>query len=157
MASRGSILLVDDHEATLESLSLVMEYQGFSVLRATTAARARELLRTNEVDCVVMDYRLPDDGEHPWAGGPKDLSECSYSGIFRTSQRRRGQQFRRCARRQAAESRLPAGPHFRIDCQQESQRSCLAEIAGACGRGKRKGAATKAAPFCSKPKSAQAG
>ena len=59
-----SILVVEDHPGTLQSLGLILRQAGYSPLLATNAQQALELLGSQPVDCVLMDYQLPGGGEH---------------------------------------------------------------------------------------------
>jgi CheY-like chemotaxis protein len=55
---------VEDHPGTLQSLGLILRQAGYSPLLATNAQQALELLDSQPVDCVLMDYQLPGGGEH---------------------------------------------------------------------------------------------
>ncbi len=54
------ILLIDDHEATRETIAEVLEDAGHSVTAAENEARALELLEGSAYDLVLTDLRLPD-------------------------------------------------------------------------------------------------
>jgi two-component system, chemotaxis family, CheB/CheR fusion protein len=55
------VLLVDDHDDTLEILGQVLTHQGAVVITVTRARAALEALDT--IDVVVTDYKLPgEDG-----------------------------------------------------------------------------------------------
>ncbi|HJQ22742.1 MAG TPA: ATP-binding protein [Blastocatellia bacterium] len=57
------LLLVDDDEDTLAMLSLALSQRGATVERATSAARAFELLRQSPPDVLVCDIGMPgEDG-----------------------------------------------------------------------------------------------
>jgi DNA-binding response OmpR family regulator len=53
------VLLVDDEPALLSSLTPFLTGAGFHVLAAGNADDALRLLRTNEVDSIVCDLRMP--------------------------------------------------------------------------------------------------
>jgi DNA-binding response OmpR family regulator len=54
-----SLLIVDDNDIMLLTLSRILEQHGFTVLAANSASRALELTGAEPVDLVVMDYHLP--------------------------------------------------------------------------------------------------
>lgn len=55
----GSVLVVDDNPTNLKLACDVLEFDGYYVLRATNAEEAEEVLRTSQVDVVLMDLELP--------------------------------------------------------------------------------------------------
>jgi DNA-binding response OmpR family regulator len=55
-----TVLIVEDHKVTLESLCLILERNGYQCLTAATAQDAMRLFQTNLVDLVLLDYGLPD-------------------------------------------------------------------------------------------------
>lgn len=54
-----TILCVDDHHATLLTLSLILQSQGYCCITAETAEEADRSFAENEIDLVIVDYRLP--------------------------------------------------------------------------------------------------
>jgi CheY-like chemotaxis protein len=59
-----TILFVDDEPTILAVRRLIFEAIGFSVLTAESGREALEVLRSNAVDAVVLDYLMPGmDGE----------------------------------------------------------------------------------------------
>lgn len=54
-----TVLFVDDEPSLLEARRLVFEAMGYRVLKAESGEEALELLQTNMVDVVVLDYLLP--------------------------------------------------------------------------------------------------
>jgi signal transduction histidine kinase/DNA-binding response OmpR family regulator len=54
------LLLVDDHEDTNRSLTLLLKRRGYKVQSATTVAAAVALARESEFDVLVSDMGLPD-------------------------------------------------------------------------------------------------
>jgi CheY-like chemotaxis protein len=59
-----TILFVDDEPSILTVRRLIFEVLGFSVLTAESGEEALEVLRSNAVDAVVLDYLMPGmDGE----------------------------------------------------------------------------------------------
>jgi DNA-binding NarL/FixJ family response regulator len=54
-------VIVDDHQAVLDSVAAYLESEGFDVVGlATNAADAVRLLGKLKPDVVILDYRLPD-------------------------------------------------------------------------------------------------
>jgi DNA-binding NtrC family response regulator len=60
MEARRSILLIDDHEATRDTLAEVLEDAGHQVQTAATQARALEILESRPFHLVLTDLKLPD-------------------------------------------------------------------------------------------------
>ena len=62
--SAGTILLVDDEEAILETGAAVLTRLGYTVLLAQTGADAIELYRSHlgEIDLVILDMNMPVKG-----------------------------------------------------------------------------------------------
>ena len=54
------ILLVEDNPHIMKINAEVLSLRGYEVLRAATAAEAREQLRWHAVDLIVLDIMLPD-------------------------------------------------------------------------------------------------
>ncbi|WP_167496433.1 response regulator [Desulfopila sp. IMCC35006] len=57
--SNKSILLIDDEESILTSISWVLQKNNFSVTTASDGQRAIELLRANRYDLVITDLIMP--------------------------------------------------------------------------------------------------
>lgn len=55
-----TILIVEDHKVTLESLCLILERNGYKCETAPNAEEALHLFERNNIDLVLMDYGLPD-------------------------------------------------------------------------------------------------
>lgn len=55
-----SVLLVDDNQLVLESVSAWLEDDGFNVHTALCGEEALQLLRTMPIDFVMVDLKLPD-------------------------------------------------------------------------------------------------
>lgn len=55
-----NVLLVEDHEDTLEMISSLVQYCGHNPIRATTCAEALRLLNSAQPDVLVSDLNLPD-------------------------------------------------------------------------------------------------
>ena len=62
-AATTRLLLVDDEAALREPLADYLVRQGFSVVQANSAAQARAVLKTEQVDLVLLDIMVPgEDG-----------------------------------------------------------------------------------------------
>jgi DNA-binding NtrC family response regulator len=59
-ANRGRVLLVDDEASIRQSLTTVLARAGHSVRAVRSAEDGMRALRSEEFDCLVLDYRLPD-------------------------------------------------------------------------------------------------
>src|ERR1700742_1700278 len=55
----GTLLVVDDEQANLDSLDRIFEREGLKVLRAASGQEAIEKLRGNPVDVVLTDLMMP--------------------------------------------------------------------------------------------------
>ncbi|HEY6191345.1 MAG TPA: response regulator [Bacteroidota bacterium] len=53
------ILVVDDNPTNLKLACDILEMDGYDVSRAADAEEAREALRTNRIDLILMDIELP--------------------------------------------------------------------------------------------------
>ena len=60
MSDRGSVLVIDDDVGTCQTIGDVLEMRGHSVLTATRARSALEILTGRSVDAAVLDLQLPD-------------------------------------------------------------------------------------------------
>lgn len=58
-AAERKILLVDDEKVNLELTSVIFRNRGFSVLTASNAADAVELVGRERPDIVILDYMMP--------------------------------------------------------------------------------------------------
>jgi DNA-binding NtrC family response regulator len=57
---RASVLVVDDEEVVCRALDVLLRRAGYDVITARTGSAAKEMLAIRAVDCLVVDYRLPD-------------------------------------------------------------------------------------------------
>ena len=57
---RPSVLVVDDEEAICRALDQLLYRAGYDVTTARTGSAAKEMLAIRAVDCLVIDYRIPD-------------------------------------------------------------------------------------------------
>jgi len=60
MAHRGSILLVDDEEKILKTLSRALRDAGHEVVDTTSARQAQRLLNARTFDLLVVDNLMPE-------------------------------------------------------------------------------------------------
>lgn len=56
----SSLLIVEDDESQLRTLTAIMQEEGFDVIGCSTASEALEHLNRLETGVVVLDLRLPD-------------------------------------------------------------------------------------------------
>ena len=54
-----TILVIEDHVITLETICLILKKEGYEALAANNAQEARELFFENNVDLVIVDHGLP--------------------------------------------------------------------------------------------------
>ncbi|WP_353684713.1 sigma-54 dependent transcriptional regulator [Thermodesulfovibrio sp. 3907-1M] len=55
----AKILYIDDEISALKAISAILKKADFNVLTATTAEEGIAILKENPVDCLLLDYRLP--------------------------------------------------------------------------------------------------
>jgi DNA-binding response OmpR family regulator len=53
------VLIVDDDEAVLESMKLILEDEGYCVNTALDGKRMSEIMSKSSPDLIILDYRLP--------------------------------------------------------------------------------------------------
>jgi DNA-binding NtrC family response regulator len=54
------VLIVDDEDAICHALTVLFRRAGYTVVTARSASVAKDLLSSTVVDCLVIDYRIPD-------------------------------------------------------------------------------------------------
>lgn len=59
-ASRGRILVIDDHETNLKLARTLLAAEGFDVTTAPDAGRGLEAVRDTHPELVLADIQLPD-------------------------------------------------------------------------------------------------
>jgi len=59
MLTEAKILVVDDDELTRQVLSSYFENEGYTVLCATTAEEAEDILAHDTIDVILLDIRMP--------------------------------------------------------------------------------------------------
>jgi CheY-like chemotaxis protein len=59
MANSITIMIVEDNPVNLKLVSGLLELEGFNVIRCSNAESARESLKQNHTDLILMDVALP--------------------------------------------------------------------------------------------------
>ena len=57
---RGPVLIVDDDETFLKSLSEIIESWGYHVLKTTRGKEALQIIRKKPVEAVLLDFQMPE-------------------------------------------------------------------------------------------------
>ncbi|MCX7988666.1 MAG: sigma-54 dependent transcriptional regulator [Thermodesulfovibrio sp.] len=55
----AKILYIDDEISALKAISAILRKEGYDVYAAPTAEEGIEILKNAEIDCILLDYRLP--------------------------------------------------------------------------------------------------
>lgn len=55
----GSILIVDDEKGVRDSLQLVLEYQGYLIIKASTGQEGLDRVEDGEPDVILLDVKMP--------------------------------------------------------------------------------------------------
>jgi DNA-binding response OmpR family regulator len=58
--SNKRILLVDDHPKLMNFIQLGLKFAGFEVITAESGQSALEAVRSNSLDVILLDIRMPD-------------------------------------------------------------------------------------------------
>ena len=58
MRTRYRVLVVDDNNDTVETISTVLESAGFDVIPADSGSACRELIETCDPDILILDVML---------------------------------------------------------------------------------------------------
>ena len=56
---QGTVLVVDDEQANLDSLERIFAREGWRVLLSASAEKALEILRGESIDVVLTDLMMP--------------------------------------------------------------------------------------------------
>lgn len=59
MACSGIVLVVDDDAEIRETLSALLQHEGYTVVRAENGVQALESLRRDHPACVLLDLMMP--------------------------------------------------------------------------------------------------
>ena len=54
-----TVLVCDDDEAILNSIKIYLEQEGYNVLTATDGSEVLEIIKNNEIHCLVLDIMMP--------------------------------------------------------------------------------------------------
>jgi len=65
MASAKTILVVDDDFELVEGLRLMLERQGYRVIRASDGHQAKQAVYQQRPDLVILDMMMPRMGGYP--------------------------------------------------------------------------------------------
>lgn len=55
----GSILIVDDEKGVRDSLQLVLEYEGYRIMKASTGQEGLDKVEDGEPDVILLDVKMP--------------------------------------------------------------------------------------------------
>lgn len=55
-----TILIVDDLEANVYTVTFAVKTAGYATMKAQNGFEALEILRTNKIDLVISDYKMPE-------------------------------------------------------------------------------------------------
>lgn len=58
--SKGTIVVIDDHDPTLDFMKEALTRMGYTPLMAEGGSRGLELCRSNDVHLVLTDYLMPE-------------------------------------------------------------------------------------------------
>ena len=56
---KGTVLIVDDEQAIRESLSLILEDEGFTCLCAADGFNALKIIEKSKIDVLITDVHMP--------------------------------------------------------------------------------------------------
>ncbi len=59
-ASKAKIMVVDDHEEYLTTISQVLEWWGYEVLPLSLGKQALDLVQAESPDLIMLDYMMPE-------------------------------------------------------------------------------------------------
>src|SRR5436853_2860034 len=65
MSAAKTVLIVDDDYELVEGLRLVLERQGFRVLRASNGQEGKAVIYNQRPDLVILDMMMPRMGGYP--------------------------------------------------------------------------------------------
>jgi DNA-binding response OmpR family regulator len=65
MAATKTILIVDDDHELVDGLRMVLERQGFRVIRASDGHQGRQAIYNQRPDLVILDMMMPRMGGYP--------------------------------------------------------------------------------------------
>ncbi len=62
--SMSTILVVEDDTSVRKILKLILEMEGYNALAAPNLHVANQVYRAFKIDCILLDYLLPDGTPH---------------------------------------------------------------------------------------------
>jgi DNA-binding response OmpR family regulator len=65
MAAAKTVLIVDDDQELVDGLRMVLERQGFRVLRASNGHEGKAAIYNQRPDLVILDMMMPRMGGYP--------------------------------------------------------------------------------------------
>jgi DNA-binding NtrC family response regulator len=60
MAKKGTLLIIDDEQSVLDSISSIMEDDVAKILLASNGREGLEYFENEQIDCVVCDVNMPE-------------------------------------------------------------------------------------------------
>ena len=60
MSDKKNILVIEDNKEMCWELENIFENEGYNVWTVTTGEEALKKIEENDIDLIVMDYKLPD-------------------------------------------------------------------------------------------------
>lgn len=55
----AEILYIDDEISALKAISAILKKEGYNVHTATNAEDGIDIIKSSQIDCLILDYRLP--------------------------------------------------------------------------------------------------
>lgn len=65
MAGKKTILIVDDDDALIDGLRLLLEKQGYAILQANDGHKGKQIIVSQKPDLVIVDMMMPRLGGYP--------------------------------------------------------------------------------------------
>jgi putative two-component system response regulator len=85
MSSNGRVLIVDDYEANLSALRLLLERQGYDVITASNGRDALHLVHREHPDLVLLDVVMPEVSGLDVCASLKNVAETSLTPVVLVS------------------------------------------------------------------------
>ncbi len=58
--STTGVLIIDDDRTTRDSLRMLLEFEGYHVSSCESGASAFDLIKENQFEVFIIDYRMPE-------------------------------------------------------------------------------------------------
>jgi DNA-binding response OmpR family regulator len=65
MPEKQTILIVDDDQELVDGLRIVLERQGYRVIRASNGIQGKQAIYNQRPDLVILDMMMPQMGGYP--------------------------------------------------------------------------------------------